>query len=131
MEQARRVQERFVTNMFPQGRGLDFAHRYRPSRQVGGDLFDVVPVNSCELAMLMADISGHGVPAALLTSVTKVLFRTGLEQCFRPGQLVGWLNRQISSYLATGEFITVFLGWWNCSENSFSYAGAGHPQHCS
>ncbi|HEY7164384.1 MAG TPA: SpoIIE family protein phosphatase [Candidatus Binatia bacterium] len=127
LEQARRVQERFVTNMFPQGRGLQFAHRYRPSRQVGGDLFDVVPVNSSELVMIMADISGHGVPAALLTSVTKVLFRTGVEQCSNPAQLIGWLNRQISSYLATGEFITVFLGWWNLNTQCFTYAGAGHP----
>jgi serine phosphatase RsbU (regulator of sigma subunit) len=127
LEQARRVQERFVTNVFPQGRGLEFAHRYRPSRQVGGDLFDVVPVSSAELVILMADISGHGVPAALLTSVTKVLFRTGVEQCSNPADLIAWLNRQISTYLATGEFITVFIGWWNHTKSALSYAGAGHP----
>lgn len=127
LEQARLVQQRFLTNVFPQGRGLEFADRYRPSRQVGGDLFDVVPVNSCELALLMADISGHGVPAALLTSVTKVLFRTGLEQCCEPAEVLRWLNRQISSYLATGEFLTVFVGCWNAKTHTFSYSGAGHP----
>ena len=127
LEQARLVQQRFVTNVLPQGRGLEFANRYRPSRQVGGDIFDVVPVNSWELAMLMADISGHGVPAALLTSVTKVLFRTGVEQCSEPAKFLRWLNRQISAYLATGEFLTVFVGWWNSKTHSFSYAGAGHP----
>ena len=127
LAQARLVQERFVTNVLPLDRGLDFANRYRPSRQVGGDLFDVVPVNSCELALLMADISGHGVPAALLTSVTKVLFRTGVEKCSEPAKFLRWLNRQIAAYLATGEFLTVFVAWWNAKDHSFCYAGAGHP----
>jgi len=66
LEQARLVQQRFVTNVFPEGRGLEFANRYRPSRHVGGDLFDVVAVNSGEVALLMADISGHGVPAGYI-----------------------------------------------------------------
>ena len=127
LEQARAVQQRFVTNLFPHGRGLEFAHRYRPSRMVGGDMFDVVPVGNHEVAIMMADVSGHGLPAALLTSVAKVLFRTGVERCPEPGTLLRWLNRQIISYLATGEFLTVFLGLWNAKSQKFSYAGAGHP----
>jgi serine phosphatase RsbU (regulator of sigma subunit) len=127
LAQARLVQQRFMTTVFPQGRGLTFAHRYRPSRQVGGDLFDIVPVNEHEIALLMADVSGHGMPAALITSVAKVLFRTGVEQCHGPAAMVRWLNRQIAAYLATGEFLTVFVGWWNGKNRLFSYAGAGHP----
>jgi phosphoserine phosphatase RsbU/P len=127
LEQARRVQERFVTNGFPQGRGLCFGHQYRPSRMVGGDMFDVVAVGKDEVAIMMADVSGHGLAAALLTSVAKVLFRIGAEQCHEPAKLLQWLNRQISSYLATGEFLTVFLGLWNADSHIFSYAGAGHP----
>ena len=127
LEQARAVQQRFVTNLFPHGRGLKFAHRYRPSQMVGGDMFDVVEVGNNEIAIMMADVSGHGLPAALLTSVAKVLFRTGVERCAEPGLLLRWLNRQISSYLATGEFLTVFLGLWNAKSQKFSYAGAGHP----
>ncbi len=126
-EQARAVQQRFVTNLFPHDRGLKFAHRYRPSRMVGGDMFDVVPVGENEVAIMMADVCGHGLPAALLTSVAKVLFRTGAERCAEPGTLLRWLNRQISSYLATGEFLTVFLGLWNAKSQQFSYAGVGHP----
>jgi serine phosphatase RsbU (regulator of sigma subunit) len=76
---------------------------------------------------MMADVSGHGLAAALLTSVAKVLFRTGAEQCPEPAKLLRWLNRQISSYLATGEFLTVFLALWNAKTRYFSYAGAGHP----
>ncbi|HEX2229451.1 MAG TPA: SpoIIE family protein phosphatase [Candidatus Binatia bacterium] len=127
LEQAKRVQQRFVTTIFPQGRSLAFGHRYRPSRVVGGDMFDVVAVGEHEVAIMMADVSGHGLAAALLTSVAKVLFRIGAEQCREPAELLRWLNRQISSYLATGEFLTVFLGLWNAKSQLFSYAGAGHP----
>ncbi len=127
LEQARAVQQRFVTNLLPHDRGLNFAHRYRPSRMVGGDMFDVLPVGQDEVAIMMADVCGHGLPAALLTSVAKVLFRTGAERCAEPGNLLCWLNRQITSYLATGEFLTVFLGLWNAKSRMFSYAGAGHP----
>jgi sigma-B regulation protein RsbU (phosphoserine phosphatase) len=76
---------------------------------------------------MMADVSGHGLAAALLTSVAKVLFRTGAEQCHEPAKLLQWLNRQIASYLVTGEFLTVFIGLWNFKSHQFSYAGAGHP----
>ena len=127
LEQARRVQQRFVTNILPMGRGLSFGYQYRPSRMVGGDMFDVVAVGKNRVAIMMADVSGHGLAAALLTSVAKVLFRTGAEQCHEPAKLLRWLNRQISSYLATGEFLTVFLGLWNVDSHMFSYSGAGHP----
>ena len=127
LEPARLVQQRFIAGAFPEERGLKFASCYRPSGQVGGDLFDVVPLNTFEVAILMGDVSGHGVPAALLTSVVKVLFRTGIEQCVRPATLLRWLNRQVRAYLTTGEFLTVFLGVWNLQTRLFSYAGAGHP----
>jgi serine phosphatase RsbU (regulator of sigma subunit) len=127
LEQARRVQQRFVTNILPMGRGLSFGYQYRPSRMVGGDMFDVVAVGKNRVAIMMADVSGHGLAAALLTSVAKVLFRTGAERCHEPAKLLHWLNRQISSYLSTGEFLTVFLGLWNADSRIFSYSGAGHP----
>jgi sigma-B regulation protein RsbU (phosphoserine phosphatase) len=127
LEQARRVQQRFVTNGFPKERALCIGYQYRPSRMVGGDMFDVVAVGRNEVAIMMADVSGHGLAAALLTGVAKVLFRTGAEQCQQPAHLLQWLNRQISTYLATGEFLTVFVGLWNAESHIFSYAGAGHP----
>jgi sigma-B regulation protein RsbU (phosphoserine phosphatase) len=127
LEQAQRVQHRFMSTDFPQARGLRFAHQYRPSRMVGGDIFDVIAVERNELYIIMADVSGHGLAAALIMSVTKVLFRTGAEQARKPEELLQWLNRQIASYLATGEFLTAFIGLWNSQTQVLSYTGAGHP----
>ena len=71
-------------------------------------MFDVVAVGNDEIAIMMADVSGHGLPAALLTSVAKVLFRTGAERYAEPGFLLRWLNRQMSSYLAPASFSRSF-----------------------
>lgn len=127
LEKARLIQGRFFPDIFPHGRGIAFAGHYRPSRTVGGDLFDALAVGKHEVALMIADISGHGMPAALLTSVSKVLFRTGVEQCAGPGLLLRWLNKEISSYLASGEFLTMFIGIWNAKSHTFVYSGAGHP----
>lgn len=127
LEKARLIQGRFFPDIFPQRRGIAFAGHYRPSRKIGGDLFDALAVGKHEVALMIADISGHGMPAALLTSVGKVLFRTGAEQCAGPGLLLRWLNTEISSYLASGEFLTMFIGVWNVKSRTFFYSGAGHP----
>jgi serine phosphatase RsbU (regulator of sigma subunit) len=127
LEQARKVQQRFVSGGFPEGRGLRFSHKYRPSGKLGGDMLDIVAIRESEVAIMVADVSGHGLAAALLTGVAKVLFRIGAEQHRDPAFLLNWLNRQIYSYLVTGEFLTMFLGLWNAEDNTFSYAGAGHP----
>jgi serine phosphatase RsbU (regulator of sigma subunit) len=127
LEEASKVQQRFITNKFPEGRALRFAHKYRPSGKVGGDLLDVISIRDKEVAIMVADVSGHGVAAALLTGVAKVLFRVGAEQYREPCIFLNWLNRQMCAYLGTGEFLTVFLALWNAETRMFSYAGAGHP----
>jgi serine phosphatase RsbU (regulator of sigma subunit) len=127
LEEASKVQQRFITNDFPEGRALRFAHKYRPSGKVGGDLLDIVSVRDKEVAIMVADVSGHGVAAALLTGVAKVLFRVGAEQYREPCIALNWLNRQMCGYLGTGEFLTIFLAFWNAETQTLSYAGAGHP----
>jgi sigma-B regulation protein RsbU (phosphoserine phosphatase) len=127
LEHARKVQQRFVTGSFPDGSSVRFSHKYRPSGKVGGDMLDIVAIRKSEVGIMVADVSGHGVAAALLAGVAKVLFRIGAEQYQDPGLLLNWFNRQISSYLVTGEFLTVFIGFWNSIDYRLSYAGAGHP----
>ena len=75
----------------------------------------------------MADVSGHGVPAAMLTGLIKVLFRTGIKDYGDPKALLQWFNNEIARYLSTGEFLTMFVGLWKASGRCLQYAGAGHP----
>ena len=77
--------------------------------------------------MLIADVSGHGVPAAMLTGVLKVLFQSGIEQFADPGLLLRWLNEALPAYLARGEFLTAFLGIWRPETRTLHYSGVGHP----
>ena len=127
LERARFIQQRFLPTEFPEGRGVVFADNYRPSRKVGGDFYDVMPVNAGEIFLIVADVSGHGVPAAMLTGLLKVLFRNGVKDHGDPEKLLQWLNTEIARYLSTGEFLTAFVGLWKATGRRFQFAGAGHP----
>jgi phosphoserine phosphatase RsbU/P len=127
LERARLIQRQLLSLSFPQGRGVLFAERYRPSRKVGGDFYDVAPLDSGEIFLMMADVSGHGIPAAMLIGLLKAVFRTGTRDHGNPQTLLCWLNKEIARYLSTGEFLTVFLGLWKPESRCLQYAGAGHP----
>jgi sigma-B regulation protein RsbU (phosphoserine phosphatase) len=127
LEKARLIQARFFPETFPLGRGLAFAGRHRPSQKIGGDLFDVQKAGEERLAFMIADVSGHGVAAALLTGMTKVLFQNAVQQCEDPGLLLGLLNEEFLPYCNSGEFLTMFVGMWDPKTHKLLYSGAGHP----
>ena len=127
LKKARHIQEHFLPDILPYGRGLAFAGNYRPSQIIGGDLYDALHISETQVAVMIADVSGHGVPASLLTGMLKVLFRRAVEQCNAPVLLLNWLNLEVSSYLNTGEFITMFLGIWDSESHTLLYSSAGHP----
>jgi sigma-B regulation protein RsbU (phosphoserine phosphatase) len=127
LDKARRIQERFFPATFAHGRSLTFAGHYRPSQKIGGDFFDARTIGESQVALMIVDISGHGVPAALLTGITKAFFHTGMEQCEGPGLFLRWLNKEFSSYLKGGEFLTMFIGIWDAETHTLLYSAAGHP----
>jgi two-component system sensor histidine kinase ChiS len=127
LERARLIQQRLLSVEFPDGFGVAFSEYCRPSRKVGGDFYDVMPANAGEIFVIMADVSGHGIPAAMLTGLLKVLFRTGVQDHGEPGRFLQWLNTEIARYLSAGEFLTAFVGLWKASGRRFRFAGAGHP----
>jgi anti-anti-sigma factor len=127
LERARLMQARFFPETFPLGRGLSFAGRHRASHKIGGDLFDVQKSGEERLAFMIADVSGHGVAAALLTGMLKVLFLNSVQQCEDPGLLLGMLNEELLTYCGGGEYLTMFVGIWDPGTQTLLYSGAGHP----
>jgi PAS domain S-box-containing protein len=126
LEKARRIQERFFPHAYPRNGGLSFAGHWRPSRRIGGDFFDAGPTAGGRLAMMIADISGHGVPAALLTGIAKALFRSGLESDRSPSSLLRWLNGKFTAYLTPSEFLTMFVAIWHPDTRVLAWSRAGH-----
>jgi sigma-B regulation protein RsbU (phosphoserine phosphatase) len=99
---------------------------YRPMKRVGGDFFDFIKMREDSIGVLISDVSGHGVPAALITSMLKSFVLQSGEKKQNPEQLMAYLNDSLINH-TSGNFITAFYCIYNPGERNFVYCNAGHP----
>ncbi|MBL8018740.1 MAG: serine/threonine-protein phosphatase [Leptospirales bacterium] len=135
LRMAQKIQESLLPTSFPEHVGLRFSARYLPMSSVGGDFYDVASVSlkdgSRAVGVIIADASGHGVPAAFIAAMTKMVWQSSLDACIDPADALGRINRQLLERIS-GNFITVGLGvFQQTSENPrkglFHFANGGHP----
>jgi serine phosphatase RsbU (regulator of sigma subunit) len=123
---ARRIQARLLPSAPPLIAGLELAGTSEPAREVGGDYFDYLPLGGDRVALVVADVSGKGVGAALLMSG----FRASLlSQDLGGGdlaQVVGNLNRFLHRSVEPGKFVTAFLAVLDGRTGRVRYCNAGH-----
>ncbi|MDZ7372928.1 MAG: SpoIIE family protein phosphatase [candidate division KSB1 bacterium] len=123
---AREIQLRLLPRGFPEVPGIEVFGTHKPSRWVAGDYFDVLLLSPEELALVVADVSGKGVPAALLMANVQA----GLHTLLAPGVdlagLAARLNRLIFENTGYDKFVTVFVGILSIPERSLRYVNAGH-----
>jgi len=93
---------------------------------VAGDFYDFVEIDDHRLGILVADVSGHGVPAALLASMVKVALASQHARADRPAALMAGLNGALCGRLA-GQFVTAAYLFIDARVASMRYAAAGHP----
>ncbi len=125
------IQQALLPRAAPKLPGWSVQALYRPSRNVGGDLYDVVRLDEHRLVLLVADAAGHGVSAAMLA----VLFRNRLplldpdgHDALRPGEALQVANRALSSTLAApGLFLTAACCLVDLERREVCVASAGHP----
>ncbi len=123
---ARRIQLSLLPTQAPRVPGITFAARYVPMSQVAGDIYDFVAVDDNRLTILLADVSGHGVPAALIASMVKGAFRAQSEVMDRPERVLAGMNRILAGEFDT-EFVTAVCAVIDTQRNVLRCAGAGHP----
>jgi len=104
----------------------NIAFYYRPMKRVGGDFFDFIKMREDSIGILISDVSGHGVPAALITSMLKSFVLQSGEKKQNPEQLMAYLNDSLINH-TSGNFITAFYCIYNPGERNFIYCNAGHP----
>lgn len=127
LELARDIQN----NLLPQQplcfRNLCCDFRYLPCGQVGGDLYDIEILDDGHAGILIADASGHGVSAALIAVMIKVIFNSANHNRIDPAMTLESMNRQLGEFIPMGQFVTAFYGVYEMEANRLVYARAGHP----
>lgn len=108
---------------------LDLAAYYQPSQRAGGDYYDFFPLLGGKWGIFIADVSGHGTPAAVLMAVTHCIVHTNPGQAQPPAQVLEYLNHHLATlYTSLNEnFITAFYGVYDPADRTLTYACAGHP----
>lgn len=126
LEIAREIQRSILPGAPPVIRGLRVAGRYLPMSEVGGDFYDFDAQRANGLGLIVADVSGHGVPAALVASMVKVGFAAEAERIDRPGLVLQNINRMLCGKFA-GAFVTACCAFIDTVDRRLYYASAGHP----
>jgi len=123
---ARQIQMSILPKSPPAIRGLDVAALYAPASEVAGDFYDFAPIDGDRVGILVADVSGHGVPAALVASMLKVAFAGHAELAAQPARLLEEFNRFFCGKLER-QFITASYAVIHATTGDVTLASAGHP----
>lgn len=111
---------------FPERPELDIYAAMTPAREVGGDFYDFFLIDGDHLAMVMADVSGKGVPAALFMVIAKTLLKNSAQAGLSPKAVLEKANGQLCENNEAGMFVTVWLGILEISTGRLTCANAGH-----
>jgi sigma-B regulation protein RsbU (phosphoserine phosphatase) len=110
---------------FPEKTEFDIYASMLPAREVGGDFYDFFFIDKENLVVVIADVSGKGIPAALFMVITKTLIKN-CSSCRNPKSVFETVNKKLCEGNETSMFVTAFLGFYNVPTGKFIYVNAGH-----
>jgi len=123
---AQSIQNGLLPQSLPEGARFRAAAHIEPAKEVGGDLYDLFPLDDDRLAMVVGDVSGKGIPAALFMAITRTLLRALAHQAPEPDELLTLLNDRLSEENAGNMFVTLFYGVVDLRSGELRYASGGH-----
>ena len=123
---AREIQTSILPGSSPEFKDLHITAAYRPMTAVAGDFYEFVPVDENRVGVLVADVSGHGVPAALIASMIKVAMQSVVTCARAPADVLRGLNRILSGQLHD-QFVTAAYLFIDTENRRAAYSAAGHP----
>jgi serine phosphatase RsbU (regulator of sigma subunit) len=128
LEIARQIHDTLMPKTLPKVKGFDIAGRCMNAEKIGGDYFDVIKNNKKGCTMVVADVSGHSVGAALLMSGFRSSFRAACEKIRKPSKLTKKLNCLLYDDLVSAEqFISIIVADCDVKKRSVHLTNAGHP----
>jgi len=126
LEMARQVQLSILPREIPDLPGLEIVARYLPMHSVAGDFYDFLVVDDKHLGILIADVSGHGLPSALIASMLQSALAWQSPRASDPGEVLSGLNRAINGKFER-HFVTAAYLFVDLENGTLKYAGAAHP----
>jgi serine phosphatase RsbU (regulator of sigma subunit) len=124
---ARNIQMKLLNGDTPQLLSGEVSGTSIPARLIGGDYYDFYPLPNGKIRMIIGDVMGKGIPAAMLMILTRGAFRSASEATQGPGETLTAMNNAMNADLRKlGSFVTVFCADWDPSTGNFVYANAGH-----
>ena len=127
VEIAGEIQRRILPSRFPVVEGLDVFARTLPAKDVGGDFYDVFELPDGNLGLVIADVTGKGVPAAFFMAVARTLIRATALHETRPGPCLEQVNRLLCRHEVPGMLVSVFYGILDGKTWKLTFANGGHP----
>ncbi|MBM3250458.1 MAG: PP2C family protein-serine/threonine phosphatase, partial [Candidatus Omnitrophica bacterium] len=125
-EIARGIQQSFLPAACPEIEGFEIAAVNLPARMVGGDFYDFIPIEKDKWGLVIADVSGKGVPAALFMALSRTLVRASASVTLSPDQALNRANDLILQDAKTNMFVTLFYAVLDAKMRTLKYANAGH-----
>jgi sigma-B regulation protein RsbU (phosphoserine phosphatase) len=126
LEIARRIQASILPSAFPASKSFHVAARYFPMSSVAGDFYDFILANDNEAGLFIADVSGHGVPAALIASMVKLAATTRRADAENPSTLLQGMNAALCGN-THNQFVTAAYIYLNAATQELRYSAAAHP----
>ncbi len=125
-EEAREIQVSLLPKSLPEFAGMEMAADWLPSRVVAGDYYDVLKFSDTRAAVCVADVSGKGLPAALLVSTVQATVRAFVHETVPAGALCQRVNAILCSHHLEGRFVTFFFAIVDREAGTLCYSNAGH-----
>src|SRR3954447_15863130 len=126
LEIAREIQQAMLPSGLYTAPGIETVGLSRPANTVGGDFYDILPLDDGRVAIAVGDVAGKGSPAALLMALLLAMMRTLVDEKLEPAALVTRLNLQICRHAPGSRFITLFYAVYDAKDGTLTYVNAGH-----
>jgi sigma-B regulation protein RsbU (phosphoserine phosphatase) len=126
MKTASAIQAQLIPDHAPRIPGYDISGTYIPADEIGGDYFDFIPLKDGRFGIVLADVSGHGVPAALVMSAFRALLRTQAQIDPDPASIFHHINSLLPEISGIADFVTGIYGILDPKNGSFIHTNCGH-----
>ena len=127
LQLARQVQESFLPRRFPEVAGMEFCASYKAALAVGGDFYDFIPLEGGRLAIVVGDVAGKGIPAALMMARMSSAVREFALTEEEPRRVVAQVNDRLAAMDAEGSFTTLIFALLDPRSRTLDMVNAGHP----